>query len=76
MLGHAGESWTIPNVYGLLPQLKYHLGIPMGKYLQCPIWRRDKFKIYRMLKDLSVPCIRVVMTEEGVSVHDLWRLAR
>ena len=76
MLGLAGESWTIANIYELLPKLKYHLGIPMGKYLWCPIWRRDKWQIYRAIKDLSVPCLRVKMTEEGVSLHDLWRLAR
>lgn len=75
MLGLAGDSWSIPTIYDLLPKLKYHLGIPMGKYIWCPIWRRDKWKIYRIIKDFSVPCLRVRMTEEGVSLNDLWRLA-
>jgi hypothetical protein len=76
MLGLAGKSWTIRNIYDMLPKLKHHLGIPMGKNIFCPIWRRDKYKIYKIIKDLSVPCIRVRMFEEGISIDDLWRLAR
>ena len=32
------ENWNMDNILHHINRLEYHLGVPMGKYIQCPVF--------------------------------------
>ena len=76
MVWQAGDSWTIPNITKELDRLYHHLGVPMGKYVHCPVWRQDKWKIYQFMGEFMAPTIHINLTHEEVSIADLARIER
>jgi hypothetical protein len=76
MVWIAGETWTtIPIIQRELDRLYYHLGVPMGKYIFCPVWRQDKVEIYRYMGTFMAPTIHIKLTYE-VSTGDLFAIER
>jgi len=75
MVWIAGETWTIPIIQRELDRLYYHLGVPMGKHIYCPIWRQDKIKIYQYMGAFMAPTIYIKLTYE-VSAEDLFAIER
>ena len=71
MVWLAGDTWTIPIINRELDRLYWHLGIPMGKYVHCPVWRQDKIKIYQIMSEFMAPTIHLKLSFEEVSVEDL-----
>jgi hypothetical protein len=76
MVWLAGDTWTIPIIQRELDRLYYHLGVPMGKYIHCPVWRQDKIQIYRCMSDYMAPTIDLKLSVQGVSAEDLIRIER
>jgi hypothetical protein len=72
----AGDSWTMPNINLELNRLYHHLGVPMGKYVHCPVWRQDKWQIYQVMGEFMAPTIHLTLTHEEVSIPDLLRIER
>lgn len=64
------DSWNMINILSNMDRLEYHLGIPMGKHIRCPVFTQDKMELYRYLDDLSVPTIKIYL-EEAVSEADI-----
>jgi hypothetical protein len=76
MVWIAGESWTIPNIQLELDRLYHHLGVPMGKFINCPVWRQDKWLIYQFMGEFMAPTMHLKLTHEDVSKADLDRIER
>jgi hypothetical protein len=77
MVGVAGASWTMTKIFEQIDGgLTHHLGIPMGKYVRCPCWRKDKEELFNLLPDYCVPTVIVTMNEDGVSAVDSQKLVR
>jgi len=76
MVWIGGDTWTIPIIQRELDRLYYHLGVPMGKHIHCPVWRQDKVKIYQYMGAFMAPSIDVKLTREGLSSVDLIRIER
>ena len=70
------EYWNIQNISSNIDRLKYHLGIPMGKFIYCPVFRQDKLKLYECLNAFSAPTIGVSLHDETLSDVDLARITR
>ena len=66
MVGVAGASWTMTKIFEQIDGgLTHHLGIPMGKYVRCPCWCKDKEELFNLLPDYCVPTVIVTMNEDG-----------
>ena len=76
MVWQAGDSWTMPNIRRELDRLYHHLGVPMGKYVHCPVWRQDKWQIYQCMSEFMAPTIQLNLTHEEVSKAELIRIER
>jgi hypothetical protein len=76
MVWIAGDSWTIPNINKELDRLYYHLGVPMGKFVHCPVWRQDKWQIYQYMAGFMAPTMHLKLTHAEVSMEDLARIER
>ena len=76
MVWLAGDSWTIPNITRELDRLYHHLGVPMGKFVYCPVWRQNKWLIYQFMGEFMAPTIHLNLTHESVSKADLARIER
>jgi hypothetical protein len=59
------ESWNLENIRSQLSRLKYHLGVPMGKHLDCCIWNQDKWEMYQRTFPLSAPSMKIPL-EPGI----------
>ncbi len=68
--------WNLPNILSNIDRLRYHLGIPMGKFITCPVFRQDKLEIYKHLDNFAAPTLGVTLLEEDVSDIDLARINR
>jgi hypothetical protein len=75
MVWLAGETWTIPIIQEQLDRLYYHLGVPMGKYIYCPVWRQDKIMINKFMGEFMAPTIHIKLAYE-VSAEDLFAIER
>jgi hypothetical protein len=75
MVCMGGESWTISNINRELDRLYHHLGVPMGKFVHCPVWRQDKWEIYSFMNEFMAPTMHLKLTPE-VSKADLARIER
>ena len=75
--GLEGEgSWNIPNILRNLERLRYHLGSPCGKFIDCPIATQNKMEYYRHLQTvgLCAPTISVDISATEISQEDLLRI--
>ena len=61
--GDIHPEWNMNSINLNLDRLEFHLGIPMGKKIHCPVNRQDKARIYSALSALSVPTIAVDLVE-------------
>ena len=76
MVWLAGESWTMPNITIELDRLYHHLGVPMGRFVNCPVWRQNKWQIYQFMGEFMAPTIHLKLTHEDVSRADLDKIER
>ena len=76
MVWQAGDSWTMTNITKELDRLYHHLGVPMGKYVHCPVWRQNKWAIYQYMGEFMAPSIHVTLTHEEITKADLTRIER
>ena len=67
------DSWNMFNISNNINRLEYHLGIPMGKHIHCPVFTQDKMEIYRYLGDLSDPTIEILL-DDTVSETDIAKI--
>jgi len=68
-------SWNMFNISNNINRLEYHLGIPMGNHIHCPVFRQDKMELYRYLDDLSAPTIQILLNDT-VSEADITKITR
>ena len=76
MVWLAGDSWTMPNITSGLDRLHHHLGVPMGKFVHCPVWRQNKWLIYQFMGEYMAPTVHLKLTHEEVSIADLDMIER
>ena len=71
-------TWNIPNILKNFERLKYHLGIPCGKHIDCPITTQNKMEYYRALQivGLCAPTISVDISGESISQEDILKIIR
>lgn len=48
------DTWNIPNILENYDRLRFHLGIPNGRHLTCPVFTQDKRKLYEKLMELGL----------------------
>ena len=70
------QYWSMQNISSNIDRLQYHLGIPMGKYIHCPVFRQDKLTLYECLNEFSAPTIGVSLNDKEMSDVDLIRITR
>jgi hypothetical protein len=62
-------DWNINNIHAAVDRLKYHIGSPMGKYVDCPGLRGDKYSTYELLgEDYCLPTLKIELPEKTWSV--------
>ena len=71
-------TWNIPNILKNFERLRYHLGTPCGKYIDCPITTQNKMEYYRALQTvgLCAPTISVDISRETISPEDILKIIR
>jgi hypothetical protein len=69
------DSWNMINILSNIDRLEYHLGIPMGKHIRCPVFRQDKMELYKHLDELSAPTIEIMLNDR-VSEADVVKISR
>ena len=57
--------WNIPDLAYSLDLLQYHIGFPNGMRIRCPVFRQDKYRYLVALKDLALPTMQIILTEDG-----------
>ena len=69
-------TWNIPNILKNLERLRYHLGTPCGKYIDCPIMTQNKMGYYRALQTvgLCAPTISVDISGDSISAEDIVKI--
>ena len=70
------QYWNMQNISTNIDRLQYHLGIPMGKFIHCPVFRQDKLTLYECLNKFSAPTIGVSLNDKKLSDVDLTRITR
>lgn len=73
MMGLGGMgTWNIPNILKNFERLRYHLGTPCGKFVDCPITTQNKMEYYRVLQTvgLCAPTISVDISGQSISPED------
>jgi hypothetical protein len=76
MVWLAGDSWTMPNITRELDRLYHHLGVPMGKFVNCPVWRQNKWLIYQFMGEFMPPTMHLNLTHQEISIADLARIEK
>ena len=51
--GGAGGFWTAEAVTNATHRIRYHLGFPCGKHVECPLFMGDHATLYAMLSPLG-----------------------
>ena len=77
MLAKGGTgTWCMENILKSIPRLKYHLGIPNGIHVNCPVWSQNKMNLYTCLEalDLCIPTIYVKINGIAISEEDLAKI--
>jgi len=71
-------TWNIPNILKNFERLRYHLGTPCGKYVDCPIMTQNKMVYYQALQTvgLCAPTISVDISGETISPEDILKIIR
>ena len=81
-IARGGENrlmWTANEYIDKLNLLRYHLGYPMGKYLQCPVYLQDKILYLDALKQYCTPTIHVEIPQSypyAPEVEDYKKIAQ
>lgn len=59
--GNLGKtsSWNVDNVQANSQRLKNHLGLPMGRNVDCAVWQLDKYRIYKKTEGFSTPTMMI-----------------
>jgi len=57
--GSVGYHWTAAGYIRNLKMLKFHLGYPMGKYINCPVFQQDKIGYLKELNRYCTPTLAV-----------------
>jgi hypothetical protein len=73
MLAKGGtDTWNMTNISKNIERLRYHLGTPCGKHLDCPVWSQNKHRLYDHLEalDLCLPTIKVNINCDVISMED------
>ena len=73
MLAKGGtDTWNMSNIIKNIERLRYHLGTPCGKHLDCPVWSQNKRSLYDHLEalDLCLPTIKVNINCNVISTED------
>ena len=47
-------TWNIANILANYDRLRYHLGIPNGRHLSCPVFTQNKGMLYESLTRLGL----------------------
>ena len=47
-------TWNIANILANYDRLRYHLGIPNGRHLRCPVFTQNKGMLYESLTRLGL----------------------
>jgi hypothetical protein len=50
------DSWNVSNILFNISRMRCHLGVPMGKHIDCPIFLQSKEKLYDILQSINL-CI-------------------
>ena len=59
------SSWNMENIRSNATRLKHHLGLPMGKHVDCAVWQLDKYVIYKKTEEFSTPTMKIEL-EPGI----------
>ena len=52
-------SWNVDNIMDQVRRLKYHLGLPMGKHVDCAVWNGNKFVLSESSEGFSAPSMQI-----------------
>ena len=65
-------AWCMENILKNIPRLQYHLGVPNGIHINCPVWSQNKMHLYACLEalDLCIPTIYVKIDNFRISEED------
>jgi len=70
------DTWNMENIIRNIARLRYHLGTPCGKKLDCPVWTQNKGLLYSCLEalELCLPTITLSIVDKTLSEEDEQRL--
>ena len=71
-------TWNVPNILKNLRRVRTHLGIPSGRYIDCPVATQDKMRYYDALQPLNLcaPTIQVDISLEGLLSSDMMKIEK
>jgi hypothetical protein len=79
MLSKGGtDSWNMGSILQNYERLQYHLGVPNGKHINCPVWSQNKSRLYEALMelDLCLPTISISIRDQAITENDLEKLVK
>jgi hypothetical protein len=64
--GNLGKtpSWNVENIQIQARRLKFHLGLPMGKNVECAVWNGDKFELSASSQGFSAPSLKIPLKKD------------
>ena len=55
------DSWNMETLLSNYDRLQYHLGVPNGKYIDCPVFTQNKKHLYTKLLELDL-CLPTILS--------------
>jgi hypothetical protein len=71
-------TWHMLNILKNLRRVRTHLGVPSGRYIDCPVATQDKMRYYNALQPLGLcaPTIQVDISLEEFLPSDLTKILK
>ena len=71
-------TWHMLNILNNIQRVKSHLGVPSGRYVDCPVATQDKMRYYTALQPLGLcaPTIQVDISLEEFLPNDLKKIQK
>jgi hypothetical protein len=72
------DSWNMSNILANYDRLRYHIGIPNGRHLSCPVFTQNKGMLYEALMrlGLSLPTATISIKGGILTAESIINIAR
>ena len=79
LLAQGGKgTWNMLNILENIKRVKCHLGVPSGRYIDCPVSTQDKMLYYKVLQPLGLcaPTIQVDLSFQHFLESDMLKIRK